>query len=203
MGRKRIYASDADRVAAHRLRQSVLRNRDSVTLPNAPLGTAGDEAYTMPAVIAAARAALGRIDLDPASCAQAQEVVRAGVWCGLDHPDPARRDGLVLQWAGRVWCNPPFSAPLPWVDTLAAAYQRGDVPATVMLLRGDVSAAYAQRLRPLASASCWPSPRLQFWPHRVDAQGRRSSPNFPVMVPRPLAWTLHRRVQAIWGYAVG
>ena len=36
------------------------------------------------------------------------------------------------------------------------------------------------RLQPMAS---WAStPRLKFCPHRVDANGKRTSPNFPVIV---------------------
>ena len=37
---------------------------------------------------------------------------------------PAKRslsiidDGLTTDWVGRVWCNPPYSNPAPWVDKL-------------------------------------------------------------------------------------
>lgn len=182
MGRRRLYASDAERVAAHRGRQRALRYADTVTLPTAAPGTAGDEAYTDPAVITAARAALGAIDLDPASCQEAQTVVQAGAWYGLDHPDPTRRDGLAGPYRGKVWMNPPFSAPLPWVQRLVSAHVAGDVPAAVVLLRGDVSAAYSQQLRPVAAACCWPSPRLKFWPWRTTGEGKRSSANFATLV---------------------
>ena len=49
-------------------------------------------------------------DLDPASCPRELSSV------------PARRiytiedDGLSQPWEGRVWLNPPYSKPAPWVD---------------------------------------------------------------------------------------
>ena len=49
-------------------------------------------------------------DLDPASCPPELSAV------------PARRmftiedDGLSQPWEGRVWLNPPYSKPAPWVD---------------------------------------------------------------------------------------
>lgn len=57
--------------------------------------------------------ALGRFDLDPA--------------CGPLCPNrTARRrfgpieNGLCQNWKGRVWCNPPFSNVVPWVDRMIA-----------------------------------------------------------------------------------
>ena len=79
---------------------------------NALKSDPNDEAYTPEWIIAAARMVMGGIDLDPASCAAAQEVVRADRWVGL--PD----DGLDVDWAGRVWLNPPWSAKRPWVEKL-------------------------------------------------------------------------------------
>jgi site-specific DNA-methyltransferase (adenine-specific) len=29
-------------------------------------------------------------------------------WFGLDHPDESRRNGLIGQWVGRTWVNPPY-----------------------------------------------------------------------------------------------
>lgn len=59
------------------------------------------EHYTPEHVVEAARRTLGAIDLDPASCAAANDRVKAKQWIGL--PD----DGLVARWSGRVFLNPP------------------------------------------------------------------------------------------------
>lgn len=63
--------------------------------------SASFEHYTPVEVIEAARTVLGKIDLDPASCKQAQKLVKAGKWYGL----PA--DGLAANWFGNVFLNPP------------------------------------------------------------------------------------------------
>lgn len=33
---------------------------------------------------------------------------------------PTQTDGLAAEWVGSVWCNFPYSDPLPWCDRLAA-----------------------------------------------------------------------------------
>lgn len=87
------------------------------------------EHYTPELVVEAARAVLGAFDLDPASCAVANERVRAVRFIGL--PD----DGLAagVQWSGRVFLNPPggsFTAkrknksdPKPVTSPVDAAYK--------------------------------------------------------------------------------
>lgn len=76
---------------------------------------------TPPHIIELARQVMGSIDLDPASSARAQEVVKATYWCGLDQPLSARRNGLALEWLGNVWLNPPYGRGLieDWVDRVA------------------------------------------------------------------------------------
>lgn len=36
-----------------------------------------------------------------------------------DHYDIVK-DGLVSPWYGRVWCNPPYSKPKPWIEKMVA-----------------------------------------------------------------------------------
>ena len=72
--------------------------------------SASNEHYTPPQIVEACRSVLGAIDLDPCSCALAQQVVRAELWIGAD--------ALRLSWdigmggdaphePGRVFLNPP------------------------------------------------------------------------------------------------
>lgn len=59
------------------------------------------EHYSPPSIVEPARATLGGIDLDPASCELANTVVRAGrIYTEADN-------GLELPWSGRIWINPP------------------------------------------------------------------------------------------------
>lgn len=65
-------------------------------------------------------------------------------------------DGLAVEWYGDVWCNPPYSDPLPWVqralDTLAVRKARS-VTFLVPLGRGaqwdDLLMRYSAGLVPL------------------------------------------------------
>jgi hypothetical protein len=60
-----------------------------------------NEHYTPHAVVEAARTTLGRFDLDPASCAFANETVRAA------HFFTAEVNGFLKPWHGLVFHNPP------------------------------------------------------------------------------------------------
>ena len=55
---------------------------------------------------------MGGIDLDPASDREAQKVVKAETFYSEN------MDGIRLRWEGRVWLNPPWSLPQPWLRKL-------------------------------------------------------------------------------------
>lgn len=61
------------------------------------------EHYTPSKVVEAARATLGSIDLDPASCEEANETIRAKVWLG----PTSMPSSFPRNWWGRVFLNPP------------------------------------------------------------------------------------------------
>ena len=66
-----------------------------------------NEHYTPEDVAERARRVLGAIDLDPASCEEANATVGAEAWMGQDI------DGLAQPWAGRVFLNPPGGILIP------------------------------------------------------------------------------------------
>jgi hypothetical protein len=63
--------------------------------------SASNEHYSPSHVVEAARSLLGGFDLDPASCAEANETVKASAIFTIDD------DGLTQPWHGRVFLNPP------------------------------------------------------------------------------------------------
>jgi len=76
-----------------------------------------DEWWTPAPIVEAARDAMGGIDLDPASCAGANQTVNAAAFYSTR--------GLERPWHGRVWCNPPWSEPGKWADKLLNELRAG------------------------------------------------------------------------------
>ena len=118
-----------------------------------------DEWYTPPAIVEACRAALGGIDLDPASCEVAQRTVKAAHF--LTRAD----DGLAHEWAGRVFLNPPYSTGVKraFLARLAESYQAGAVTASVAVLSVDLTPSWFEPLRPLYSAKATIRGRVNFF----------------------------------------
>ena len=144
-------------------RKSMARKLGKV--PRMAEGTGNDERWTPAHVIEAARRVLGAIDLDPASCAEANDVVGATVWHGEDD------DGLTQEWAGRVWLNPPWSQPLCRRFT-AKLIAEPAVTAWVTLTHGTATdTAWWQALASASKAICTVSGRLDFMSHRSNASG--------------------------------
>ena len=88
--------------------------------------------YTPERYIAAVREVLGEIDLDPASCAQANETVRATTYHGVE------ADGLAHDWPGRVFMNPPYCGKAgDFVARLIEQYQRGVTTSAILLVSAN------------------------------------------------------------------
>jgi hypothetical protein len=115
------------------------------------------EWYTPRLYVEAVREVLGAIDLDPASCEQANATVGAATFYTQDD------DGLAQPWFGRLFCNPPYKdlAPL-FADKLAAEYDAGNVTEAILLVNSySTERGWYQRLL-AARPVCFVAGRVRF-----------------------------------------
>jgi len=130
--------------------------------------TGNYEWHTPSEYVEHARRVLGAIDLDPASCALAQETVRAARYFSADD------DGLAQQWCGRIWLNPPYNQPAieQFVDKLIEELAAARTSEAILLTHNSTDTAWFHKAANAASAICFTRGRIAF----VDTAGERAAP---------------------------
>lgn len=119
--------------------------------------TSGDtEIYTPSAIINAARACMGGIDLDPASSGVANERVKAARF--FTKAD----NGLRQPWVGKVWLNHPFSRAENhlWVQKAIMEAFEGRAHPLCMICFASTSEKWFRPL--LCYPQCFLSPRTNY-----------------------------------------
>lgn len=155
------------------------------------------EFYTPPAIVEAARLTMGGIDLDPASCAEANEVVKAARyysrnglhvdWHGGLRPAPGLKRDLVVPV--RVFLNPPGgkvgkrSSAVVWWEKLVNEWLDGNVSEAVYICFNlEVLNTTQQSPSPcLDFPICYFRSRPRFWPPGTppELRGKSGSPKYP------------------------
>jgi phage N-6-adenine-methyltransferase len=121
--------------------------------------TGENEWYTPAEFVAMARRVMGGIDLDPASCPEANKIVNASVFF------TERDNGLEQHWEGKVWLNPPYSRDLmpAFCEKLASHVDAGDVTDAVLVSHNNTDTGWFHRLADSCAAACFPSKRIRFY----------------------------------------
>lgn len=119
-----------------------------------------NEWFSPPSVVEVARAVMGGIDLDPASNAIANRVVRATTYY------TEQENGLLQDWRGRVFMNPPFGGRVPgpggktipikraFMDKLGRHLEDESVPEAVVVSPNDFTPAWGNTIRAQVAAIC-------------------------------------------------
>ena len=121
-----------------------------------PLSVGGGPEWFTPAEwVDLVREVLGSIDLDPASCAEAQEIVGADTYYSPENGE----DGIELPWTGNVFVNPPYR-----VDPCRGFVDRflTHDGAGIMLTANATDADWGQALLHGSDAICFPEGRIKF-----------------------------------------
>lgn len=133
------------------------------------ISSKNNEWYTPSKIIELAREVMGGIDLDPASCEAANEIVKADTFYTEE------MDGLSQKWYGRVWMNPPYGMDAnhksnagKWSAHLIEAYEQEVIDQGFTCLNAAIGRVWFNRLwdYPL----CFPYARIKFWnpTHKKD-----------------------------------
>ena len=155
------------RVAKMPLREALKALRQRPTMQSV-------ECYTPEKYIEAARKVLGAIVLDPASCEEANQVVKASKIFTKE------QNGLTQPWHGRVWLNPPYCGEAgPFIEKLASEYQAQNVTEAIVLVNSNHDAVWFKPL--FDGVLCFTDHRLKFY----DRQSPRVSSVFTYLGPKP------------------
>lgn len=121
-----------------------------VVEPAAPFAhhlSGSNEWYTPKVYVDAVRILMAGITLDPASCAFANQVVRAAMYYDIDS------NGLDKPWEGSVFLNPPYgwdedgeSNVAVWTAKLLAEFAAGSVQEAVLLVNATTERKWFQPL---------------------------------------------------------
>jgi ParB family chromosome partitioning protein len=122
------------------------------------------EWYTPTAYVESVRMVLGGIDLDPASSAAANEIIKAATYYSIED------DGLTHSWHGRLFLNPPYSGMAgPFTAKLIREYAAGNVTAAIALVSAHMTET--EWFAPLWDfLLCFTDHRIPFWSPGVGPQ---------------------------------
>jgi phage N-6-adenine-methyltransferase len=115
-----------------------------------------DEWFTPLAYIEAARAVLGNVDCDSATCKFAQNRIQAGQYF------TKQDDGLKQPWIGKLWVNPPYSRVAEFVTKLVSEIEAGRVTAAILLVHNSSDTSWFHKAAGAAAAICFTRGRIKF-----------------------------------------
>lgn len=127
-------------------------------------------------VFAAISRRYGPFDLD--ACAT-QYTAKCPLWYG------EQDNGLEQPWRGRVWVNPPYSNPRPWIARAVEAVQRGEAERVVMLLPSATDTTWFHDLVLPNAEVVFVRGRIRFIGWRGTPIGTPKAGNIIAVFPKP------------------
>lgn len=133
-------------------------NGFTIEKPHVTHNSGENEWYTPSEYLEAARAVMGSLDLDPASCDEANKRVMA------ERIFTKETNGLNQDWRGNVWMNPPYAQPLigEFSEKVAFEFEQGKIMQACVLVNNATDTVWFHRMMQTASAVCFPKGRIRF-----------------------------------------
>ena len=126
--------------------------------PHVSFNSGKFEWYTPAEYIQLAKEIMGTIDCDPATSISANELIQASTYYTIEN------DGLIQDWKGNVWLNPPYSRTLikQFSDKLIEEIENGNVKQAIVLVNNATETRWYQGMAKYAQAIFFPLGRVKF-----------------------------------------
>ena len=124
--------------------------------PHVSNNSGENEWYTPPCYIESARRVMGSIDTDPASSEIANKTVRAEVYYTKDN------DGLLKEWLGNVWLNPPYGQPFISQFSDAIIEKLPEFDQIIVLVNNATDTQWLHQILDVCDAVCFVHGRIKF-----------------------------------------
>lgn len=136
--------------------------------PHVAHNSGNNEWYTPEMYITAVRDVMGTIDVDPASCDEANKTVGAVMYYTLEN------DGLVQKWTGNVFMNPPYGREVigKFCRKFREEYLSGRMIQGIALVNNATETEWFSDLASASSAVVFPRGRVRFY----GVSGERGAP---------------------------
>lgn len=117
------------------------------------------EWYTPSEIIESARECMGSIDLDPASCIEANKTVKA------EKIYTEKENGIEQRWKGNIWLNPPYKNELitKFANRLNEEIENGMIETACAIVNNATETEWFQLMIQKANAICFPKGRVKFY----------------------------------------
>ena len=124
-----------------------------------------NEWYTPYIYAKSAEEVMGLIELDPASCVDAQRIINAKKYYTKED------DGLKYHWSGKVWLNPPYSRGL--MNKFINKLIYDDVREYIVLVNASTDTEWAHKLFKNSDMVCFTKGRIGF----INKDGEKKKGN--------------------------
>lgn len=142
--------------------------KEEKSKPHVVNNSGNNEWYTPSEYIESARAVMGSIDLDPASNELANQTVKATRFYDIE------TNGLLHDWNGNIWMNPPYSSDLieRFADKLVEQIRADNVLSAIVLVNNATETRWFGKLASFANAVVFPQGRIRY----DSPEGKKGTP---------------------------
>jgi hypothetical protein len=126
-----------------------------------------DENYTDPEIINMVREIFNNnISCDPASCEFANIIIKAEKFYTFES------NGLVNEWKGNIFLNPPFSMTTKFIDKLIIEFNKNNVKQFIVLVNSYTDPKWFHKMSLISQYVCFTKGRLEFYRKDKTIRGR-------------------------------